>query len=201
MAEVKAIWAEVMPQVRDAVTGVGVWTALNKAQAVALDEDTLVLGIPHEVSDLAGHLRMQQTKTVIERMVGEHLKVKVQLRVIDGITREDWEQVKRRDAEARRLQEIALTKQRAENAARSSWDTIYEQISRRYAAIENKSLPQNRAEFFKECLDVLVEGLRVMPIQDELAERNFARCIERVATYTEVPSTLVAFHLNDRMGN
>ncbi len=189
-----------MPQVRDAVTGVGVWSALNKSQAVALDEDTLVLGIPHDSSDLAGHLRMQQTKTIIERLVGQHLKTRIQLRVIDGVSVSDWEQIKRRDAEAKRLQEVALTKQRAETAARSSWDIVYEQISRRYAAIENKSLPQNRAEFFRECLEILVEGLEAVPITDDLAERNFARCLERVANYTEVPSTLVAWHLNQRLG-
>ena len=36
---------------------------------------------------------------------------------------------------------------------------------------------------------------------DDLAERNFARCVERVAQYADVPSTLVASHVLLRVGD
>jgi len=40
-----------------------------------------------------------------------------------------------------------------------------------------------------------------MPIVDDLGERNYARCIERIATYAEMPSTLVAMHVMERRGS
>jgi hypothetical protein len=29
VADIKQLWAEILPEVKDGVTGVGVWTALN----------------------------------------------------------------------------------------------------------------------------------------------------------------------------
>ena len=200
MADVQALWAEVLPEVKNSVTGVGVWSALNQAKPVVYENSTFVLGVPHEVSDLAGHLRMQQTRILIERMFGEKVEEQVTLRIIDGITLEDWELVKRKDAEAKRLQEQAIARQRAEIASRSSWDSVYDQISRKYASITNKSLPQNRAKFFSESVNLICESLKTMPINDDMAERNYARCIERVATYCELPSTYVALRIAEQSG-
>lgn len=186
-----------MPQIKNVVTGVGLWTALNQSKAIAYENQQFVLGVPHETSDLAGHLRMQSTRTLIERAMSEKFGETVTLRVIEGVLVADWEIVKKKDEEARRLQEAALQKVRAEVAARSSWEGIYEQLSRIWAGMGNKSLPQNRAKFLNEALAHLHEALKDHPVQDDLNERNFARCIERVAQYTEVPSAMVAFLLSN----
>ncbi|MBN8690200.1 MAG: hypothetical protein J0L72_05330 [Armatimonadetes bacterium] len=199
--DVHALWAEVMPEVRNAVTGVGVWTALNSCRAVTLEDGQFVIGLPGESGDLAGHLRLGQTRTLMERLLANKLGQTVTVRVIDGIEQSDWELVKRRDVEARRLQDQAVARQKAEIQSRSSWDSVYDQISRKFAEIPNKSLPQNKARFFTEALNLVLEGLKTMPIKDELSERNFARCIERVAQYSEIPSTLVAMMINERQGS
>lgn len=200
MSDITTIWSEILPEVKNGVTGVGVWQALNQARAVTLDESTFVLGMPHDLSDLAGHLRLQQTKALIERMLSQRLEQPIQLRVIDGIAVEDYQNIKRRDAEAQRLQEQALNRQRAEVAARSSWDTIYDQVSRKFAAVQNKSLPQNRAAFLEEALDLMVDALGKMPLRDDLGERNYARCIERISSYSEVPGVIVALMIKQRTG-
>lgn len=187
-----------MPEVKNAVTGVGIWTALNQSKAVAFENGQFVIGVPHEAGDLGGHLRMQSTRTLIERFLAQKLSETVHLRVIEGTTQGDWELVKRRDEEARRLQDAALQKTRAEVQARSTWDSTYEQLSRLNATIPNKSLPQNRAKFFGQAMDMLIEALKVHSIDDDLSERNFARCIERVAQYSEMPSVMVAYELQKR---
>jgi len=198
MVDIVAVWGEVMPEIKNSVTGVGVWSALNHSRAVTFEEGQFVMGVPGEVSDLAGHLRMQQTRTLIERMMAQRLGEPVTLRVIEGISINEWETVKRRDAEAKRLQEQALNRHRAESASRGSWDTIYDQISRKFAAIPNKSLPQNKALFFRESLDIIVDGLKTVGANDDMGERNYARCIERVASYAELPSTIVALMILQR---
>ena len=58
MADLAAIWSEVLPGIRNGVTGVGVWSALNTVRPVAVDDGVLVMGLPHEESELAGHLRL-----------------------------------------------------------------------------------------------------------------------------------------------
>ncbi len=198
MADAAVVWQEVMPDVKNRVTGVGLWTALNQSVAVAYEGDQFVIGVPHESGDLAGHLRMQSTKLIIERSLADVLMKNVHLRVIEGISSHDWELVKRKDEEAKRLQEAALQRVQAEVAARSSWEGIYEQISRQWASMPNKSLPQNRSKFYHEAIRLLKEALRTHSVEDDLNERNFARCIERVAQYTEIPSAMVAYDLLHR---
>lgn len=200
MADLAEIWSEVLPEVRNAVTGVGVWSALNACKPLVLEDGVLVMGLPHNDSELAGHLRMAHTRRLIESGFAERMNAPVTLRIIDGVEPADYEAVKRRDAEARRLQEAALEKMRAEMSARSNWDQVYEQLSRRYAAMSNKSLPQNRARFLEEAIEVVASARRDQGEYDEPGERSFARCIERVAQYSDVPSALIAAEVLKRSG-
>lgn len=200
MADLAEIWKEALPEVRNAVTGVGVWSALNTCTPLAVDEGVLVMGLPHQDSELAGHLRMPLTKRLIEAAFGQRLGSQVTLRVIDGDTATDFEAVKRRDAEARRLQEQSMTKMRAEMSARSNWDSVYEQLSRRFAAVTTKSLPQNRGRFLEEAIEIVAQARRDQDEYDEPGERSFARCIERVSQYADVPSALVAVEVLKRAG-
>lgn len=194
MAQVAEIWAEVLPTIRNGVTGVGVWTALNSCVPLAIENGFVVLGLGSQEFELAGHLRIPQTKKLIEAEVSQKVGQPVLLRIVEGTTAEAWERAQRRDEEARRLQDAAQAKLRAEISARTNWESVYEQLSRRYAAISNKSLPTNRARFFDEAIAILAEARRNQENHDDLAERNFARCIERVAQYTELPSALVAHY-------
>lgn len=200
MAELAQVWQEVLPEIRQGVTGVGVWAALNGACPLIVEEGALVLGLPSQDSELLGHLRIPQTKRLIEQAVGARLRESVQLRVIEGTTLNDWEKVKRRDMEAKRLQDAANAKARAEILARTNWETIYEQLSRKYASLQNKSMPQNRAKFYKEAIEILADARKNQASQDELQDRNFARCIERVAQYSEVQSTVVARDVLEKAG-
>ena len=201
MAEAAEIWSKTLPQVKEAVTGVGVWAALNAVTPVTLEDNVLVLGLPHDVSDLSGHLKMPQTKRLLELISTEQAGRTLSVRVIEGTSEDDWQNLKRRDAEKQRLEGIQRQRMRAEMEAKTSWEGVYDQLSRRYAAVSNKSLPQNRARFYAEAIELIAEARTAMAATfDDLAERNFARCIERVAQYSEVPSTLVAQSVLGRAG-
>ncbi|MFN3729510.1 MAG: hypothetical protein ACK4XJ_07345 [Fimbriimonadaceae bacterium] len=197
---VQAIWAEALPEVRKQVTGVGTWAAVNGCVPIALEDDTFVVGLSHSEMELAGHLRMPHTKRVIETIVSQKAGRVVSLRVIDGTTDQDWEAAKRRDAESVRLQRMAMDKAKQEVAARSTWEGTYEQLNRAYSAIPNKSMPQNRARFYKEAIKIVSEARKAHGGNDDLSERNFARCIERVAQYSDVPSSLVALDVLRAVG-
>jgi hypothetical protein len=193
MSEVAGLWEQIVPKVREGVTGIGVWTALKSCVPIAFDEGTLVLGVPS--AELGGHLRMPQTSRIIEQLASAKHGSAVRLRVIDGTTEADWEVAKRRDVERRRMQEAEMTKMRADLQAKTSWDSVFENISRRYAAVPNRSLPQNRARFLEEAIEITVEARKALTGYDDQSERNFARCLERIAQYTEIPSALVALEV------
>lgn len=201
MAALAQAWSETLPEIMNRVTGVGVWTALKTTVPVALEDDSLVLGVPSSDSELIGHLKLPQVRNAVESLMGQRLNMRVNLVVINGTAESDWETEKRRQLERRKLQEQALARQKAEVAAGKSWETVYEQLSRAHSALPNRSLPQNRAKYFNEAVEIVAQALLDTPINDDLAERNYARCLERIAQYTELPSTFVALRVLDRSFN
>jgi hypothetical protein len=200
MPDLAEVWKELLPKLREAVNGVGYWTALNASRPVALEDGVLAIGIPHDDAELSGHLKVAATKRLLEVHASRVLGMPIQIKIIDGITQADWEAQKRRDAEGRRLQEASMDKMRAEMNARSSWESVYEQLGRLYASIANKSLPQNRARFFVQAVEILAETRRSQETWDDLGERNFARCIERLSQYSEIPSGMVAIRVLESAG-
>lgn len=198
--EIVEIWKVALPTVRNGVTGVGVWAALNAAIPLTVENGQFVVGLEYSDQELAGHLRLPQTRTLIEQTVSKLWGSEIALRVIDGPTLAEWETTKRRDEEGRRLQDQAMARAKSQVEARSNWETVYEQLGRVFAATANKSMPQNRARFYNEALDIVVVARKNQPFNDELSERNFARCIERVGQYADVPSAIVAMHVLERLG-
>ena len=192
MTDLVSTWKTALPEIQGNVSGRGVWAALNAAVPIAHENNAFVIGLPHEDNELAGHLRIPATKRLMEIAVSKVVGSQVTVRVIDGTSAEDYEIVKRRDSERRRLEEAELAKMRAELEAKTSWDSVYDQLSRRYAAVTQKSLPQNRARFYEEAIGLIAEARKNQIAYDDMGERNFARCLERLAQYSEVPSTLIA---------
>ena len=200
MPELTEIWKVLLPKLREAVTGVGVWTALNASRPVAFEDGVLVIGVPREDAELAGHLKVVSTRRILETYASRELGATIQVKIIDGIGQADWEAQKRRDAEGRRLQDLNMNKMRAEMTARSNWESVYDQLGRQFAAVASKSLPQNRAHFYAGAVELLAETRRSQESWDELGERNFARCLERLAQYAEIPSAIVAGDVLRRAG-
>jgi hypothetical protein len=200
MPEIAEVWSQVLPEIRNGVTGVGVWTALNTCRPVTMEDGVLVLGLPHSDHELSGHLKMPSTKRLIEAKVSEAMGQPILSRIIEGTDFSDWELEKRKDAERGRLQAQAMDKLRLELQAKSDWDQVYEQLGRRYAAVSNKSLPQNRARFFEEAVELIADARQNQANYDEAGERKFARCLERLAQYSELPSALVATQVLKKAG-
>ena len=200
MAELAEVWKSSLPAVLNNVTGRGVWTALNAAVPITVEEGVLILGIPANDTELAGHLRLPNTSRNIELSFSKQYGSNVRVRIIGGTTGADWEIVKRRDAERRRMQEAEMVKARQELQAKSTWEGVYEQLSRRFSAMTNRSLPQNKARFYAEALELVAEARKEHQESDDMSERNFARCLERISQYADVPSTLVAEEVLKRAG-
>ena len=200
MPELAEVWKSSLPAVLNNVTGRGVWTALNAAVPIALDDGWLILGIPANDTELAGHLRLPNTSRNIEVAFSKANGAPVKVRVISGTTAADYEVFKRREAERRRMQEAEMSKLRQELQAKSTWEGVYEQLSRRFSAMTNRSLPQNKARFYAEAIELVSEARREDQNTDDMSERNFARCLERISQYSDVPSTLVAEEVLKRAG-
>ncbi|MCB0825304.1 MAG: hypothetical protein KDC26_03880 [Armatimonadetes bacterium] len=198
MPNVVEEWKDAVPEMLQQVTGVGVWTAIRACVPITVEDGNLVVGLESSSSDLAGHLKLPQIRKVIEDTMTRKMGDKMTLYVLNGTTESDWVTEKQRIEERRRLQEHALQRQKKEIAAGRSWDSIYEDLSRAYANTPNRTLPQNRAKYFMQAVEIVGTALIETPITDDLAERNYARCLERISKYCELPSAFVALKVLER---
>jgi hypothetical protein len=96
------------------------------------------------------------------------------------------------------MQEADMVKMKAELESKTSWESVYEKISREYAGVANRSLPQNRGRFFDAAVSIVADARRQQTNFDDMNERSFARCLERISQYTEIPSSYVAFEVLKR---
>lgn len=192
-------WDGAVEKVKQKVTGVGAWTALNCAVPVTLEDDVFVLGLSHKDSDLRGHLTLSGTLNAIEQEVSKRLGKNVKVEVIDGITINDWESVKRRREEGKKLRDKVADKDKSARLAAQAWDDVMEEMSRAYNAVANKSLPQSRALMLTRFVNLVAEAVMSREM-DENAERNLGRAIERISTYTDVSPTLVAKFVLEKTG-
>lgn len=191
-------WNASLEDIKRKVTGVSVWTALNSAIPVALEGDVYVLGFLPKDLDLISYLRVPGTIRIMEDEIGRRLGRKIRVHLLEGATINDWEAYKRRQQEAEKIRKKDIERAKREQEASRSWDDVYDQLSREYAAVPNKSLPQQKARLLDALVDVVAHALNSQEL-DESGERNLGRCVERVAQYCDVPSTIVAKMVLERI--
>jgi len=201
---ISGIWDRVVDQVKMKVIRPTLWRSLEIAVPIAIEDGQFVVGFVPGSFHMSGNLTSADHKNAIEKAILEFSGQSLRLRIIEGDSIDDWTQVKYKDQHVHRLREEASRQAAIEASASQSWDTILEQISRQYAAVQLRQLPQNRARYVTEILKSLCETIdELMPAgsePDELAERALARAIEKIAQLADMPSTVVAFELNRMRG-
>jgi hypothetical protein len=200
MSELHGAWRNALDGIKREVTGRTVWVALDSVVPIAVEGEVAVLGVPPEQSTMLGHLRATPTKRAIQRHLSEQLGRSVAVQIISGDTLDAWEKVKEREAHVTRLQEKEYEKARTTRQKDMLWEGAYEELSRIFARVSNKGLPQRRARFLVEGVNAIVEATKEQGKLDEIGERNLARLIDRLATYAEVGSTQVGLMVLRELG-
>ncbi|MCW5946572.1 MAG: hypothetical protein KIT74_06030 [Fimbriimonadales bacterium] len=192
-------WNASLEDIKNRVTGVGVWTALNVAIPITVEDGQLVIGFRQQDQDLIGHLKTPGTQRIIEEEMQKRLKEKVKVFLLNGVTINDWEAFKRIKAEATKTKTKEFERTRRDTEAARQWDGVYDNLSRIYSAISNKNLPQQRARFMAQAIDLVARQVSSQEL-DEFGERNLARCLERISQYCEVPPPLIALRVLEKAG-
>ena len=197
--DIEQVWVDTVDRVKDKIVNITFWGALEAAKPIILDGDFFVVGMPPGSTHLGGHLRNSTYRSELERTIEEVSGVHVILRIIDGVGREDWQRVKVREATQDRQKQQTETVRRREKASDELWSELFERSQRMYATQPLRSLPQGRAIYLQKVLELTVETMdRIIPPDqpvDEMNARNLARVIERIATNTDTPSTMIALEM------
>lgn len=191
--EMQQAWSLIRERVKQQVTGRTLYRALDALQLVTIEGDTVVLGLPHEEYQLAGHLNAPTVRKWIEQFIEEAYAIRPQLVIIEGATLQDWQLHQRKQEELRRLSEQGVRKRESETRTYTNWEAVYEQVGRKFAETPGRSLAVNRARYLNEMIDFVRDALQRIPVETEADERQLNRIIERIATNVDAPAAVVAW--------
>jgi hypothetical protein len=201
-ANVEQLWRATLEKVKVRLVLPSVWRAMEAGRPLVIDGDWFVLGFSPSHSQEGGLLSDSKTSNVIERALEEEAGRPLRLRVIEGDTMDDWVAYQRRDEQAAALQKAAQERRRREASVEQGWDSITERLTRRYAEMPLRQLPQMQALYLEEAVGVLAEAARRLlgDNPSEVDHRSFARVIDRVADRAQVPAPVVAWMVRQRSG-
>ncbi len=183
-------------KVKDRVIAPTLYRAVELAVGITVDGDEFILGFANPDLPMAGHLRSAQHHAIIDQCVSEVLKHKVRVRIIEGTTPEDYEHYKQQVQARAAVQTTVSAKREKERQVIAAWDEVGEQITRLYARLHLRNLPQMRAEFMWAAFKIISDAVDAMDYSedaDEIQKRALARVFEKFATVVEIPSTMLAF--------
>jgi hypothetical protein len=191
------IWAKTVDLVKDRVNNLSLWEAMEKATGITMEGNTFIIGLASNIFNLAGHLTVSEHRNAIETALSQIMGCPMKARIIEGTTLEDWNDTKRREARVAAMRETTYERREQQEAAAQSWDAVYDYIARSYSATPLRQLPQFKARYLNEMVQVIHDAMDNLypPHPDETTERLLARVIDRVATCADVPSTVVALEL------
>jgi hypothetical protein len=200
--DVDQLWRAALEKVKVRLVQPSVWRAMEAGRPLVVEGDVFVVGFAASRSQESGLLKDSKTSNVIERALEEEAGRILRLRLIEGDTLDDWLAYQRRDQEATALQKAAQERRRREASVEQGWDSITERLTRRYAEMPLRQLPQMQALYLEEAVGVLADAARRLlgDNPSEVDHRSFARVIDRVADRAQVPAPLVAWLVRQRSG-
>jgi len=179
--------------------------SMQAAVPLALDEDLLVLTVPGSERHLAGHMETAANRNAILNALELVSGQRLDFRIIDGSTVEDWETLKAGEVKARK--KMAGGRERettpagpASRPGEGVWDELIQRMHRRYQELPKRQYPQSKARYLREVLGWVARAEEDARYQSDLDEeaygRSLARAIERLAAMVDVPPVLVAMQLD-----
>ena len=199
--DVNALWHYVIDQTKARTSLPALWRAMEAARPITLENDELILG--YTVADFSqSHLlHDNRFKNTLEQVLESATRKRLRLRIITGESLADWEAHKTQQAEGVRLQAEARQQFQKQAESGATWDAVGEQLVRKFSNLPNRGLASVQGRYLDECLAAFAEAYRRLmpPNSDEQDERNYSRALERIAERVNVPSSLIAHMVQQRL--
>jgi len=191
------IWRKTGNMVKDRIMHMSLWQTLEQSYGLVLDSDTFVVGVPSRIINRASYLTTSEYRNAIERALSSIVGRSVRLRVIEGQSLADWENLRLREQRVRAMQDAAYSRNQQQAELAQSWDEVLEGVARAWSASDLRALPQTKARYVRAMVSVINEAIGRLCKDgvDEAAERMIAKVVDRVATNADVPPTVVALEL------
>ena len=199
-ASLPALWAKCVNLLKDRVNNRSFWEALELTVPITIEDDTLIIGMTSENFNRAGYIQQVANQNMILKTVKEVFNRNLQLKIIDGNEIKDWDETKEREKRVstmRQAQAPTVSYTPISAADSSTWDALMDSLARLYSQTPIKTSPQGKARYANEGIYLLVEAMdKLYPATpDDTTERSLTRAIDKIAGYSDMPASVVAFEV------
>ncbi len=193
--DVRAIWDKFDELIHEGDINRSLWDAAAIATPLELDGDLLVIGFaPGKMRD-ASYLTSGANRPLVMASLEEAVGRRVTLETIEGTDPEAWEREKARREMAIQQAQTAH-ESRLVKGAQIVWLDLYEEIGKTFGSARERRFPLSRARTLIKTLKLAVEAEEKAraeePDNEELHTQQLNRTIDRIATFAELPGTMVA---------
>lgn len=193
-----AIWEQAREKLLDNMGDFNrsLWDAANTAEALVLDDDVFVLGIPPGKMALGSHLTSTANGPLVRKSIEEVVGRPVEVELVEGTSAEAWENEKERRRLREEMAQRQQQRQRETAGARAIWGSLYEELGRLFGSVRERRFPVARAKMFGKALlamrDAEEKAHAEEPGAEDVHEEQLNRNISRISSLAEVPETIVA---------
>jgi hypothetical protein len=199
----REVWARAVEEIKRTATSTTVYRALEKTIPIAWEDGFFAVGFSGTEGQLGAQLNTGEYRSIIERVLqGITGDPALKYRYVEGADYEDWEHLRIRDAASLAVRQQTMERRAVEVKAFTTWDDVYDQVSRLWASSEFRALPTGRARYWDAAFDIVLQAMAsIYPFEgkaDEPTERGLSRIIERIASMTGADAAIVAYLLFER---
>jgi hypothetical protein len=199
----RAAWTKAVEITKQRAVNPTLYRALEKTVPIAWEDGFFVVGMLHAEGTMVGAMNTAEYQTVINRAVQEATREpNLRFRFIEGSDYSDWEFARQRDVAMQTQITATAQKQAAEFATGTTWEAVYDGVSRLWASAELRSLPVGRGRYIAAALDMVSEAMdRLYPKEgkvEETTERGLSRVIDRIASMAQSDPAVIAYLLFEK---
>lgn len=194
--DLERLWAMVNEALRRGPINRALWEAAAAAKALAIENETLILGFQPKDMRHASYLETTVNKTRIQEIVQARIGRRLEIKCIEGATQEAWEHTKAREEEQEAKARANMETIQAHGTSMAAWEDLNQRLLKLFTATDARRFATVQAQLLVKSLPMVYETDAQVRTSDPGAEvihnRELNRIFEKLATYCDMPATQVA---------
>ena len=194
--DVQQLWDQMRELLYEGQLNQPLWDAVETVQPVTLEGNTLIMGVLASQRRHASYITTPANRTEIEALLQTICGRKLDLRIIEGTAVEDWQRIKQRENTSVETATIAGVARTMQRGARSIWSDGAQQVVDIFTGVRARARGTDLAALLLKSVAALVAveqaAREEAPDEEELHSQQLNRIMDRIATYCDVPATVVA---------
>lgn len=196
------IWSKTVQEVKEKNFFPPFWQALDSVVPLSLEENHIVLGFKPGTFHLRTHIETGSNRVLIEETLSQLVGKPYTLKVVEASSPEEWKSLREREQKIEEVEIEEFARRRGTMGILREWEKFLIELHRIYSSLPQRSLPQVKAAFLYQVIPRILAKKKELYSEDEASketnEKAFARLLDRLASWTGIPNTLIAFELLKR---